>query len=167
MCCIVLPSSPSSEFGIEFSCFFWILYSLGNLLLKFQNFSQSVELVGNQFNRSCMSSPILQMHCLILIGSPSSGLGIERHCCCWILYYLGNLLKFYNFYQSFELVGNQFNRWLCGSLNFEAFCIISASSPSSGIGIERRLFCLIPYSLSNILVNFHIFFSTSSTRSAR
>ena len=33
--------------------FFWIPYSSRNLLVKVQNFSQSVELVGNQFNRFC------------------------------------------------------------------------------------------------------------------
>ena len=44
----VLPH-PSSELR---AIFFWIPYSLRNLLLKFQNFSQSVEPAGIRFNRS-------------------------------------------------------------------------------------------------------------------
>ena len=35
----------------------------------------------------------------------------------------------------FSMIG-----WLCGSLDFEALCIVSVSSPSSGLGIECRFF---------------------------
>ena len=39
-------------------------------------------------------------------------------------------------------------------------CIVSAGFPSSGLEVEHRLFFWIPYSLRNLLVKFHIFFST-------
>ena len=35
--------------------------------------------------------------------------------------------------------------------------LVSIISPLSELGIERRFFCCIPYSLRNILVNFEIF----------
>ena len=51
--------------------------------------------------------------------------------------------------------------WLCGSLDFEALCIVLADSPSFGLKIKRRLLFWIFYSLRNLLVKFQFFFSTS------
>ena len=41
--------------GLELSAVFFFLfpYSSRNLLVKFENLSQSIELVGNRFNRFC------------------------------------------------------------------------------------------------------------------
>ena len=50
---IVSVDSPSSGLGIEYRFCCWIPYSSRNLLVKFQNFFQLVEPVGNQFNRFC------------------------------------------------------------------------------------------------------------------
>ena len=112
MCCLVLTGSPSSELGIEHSLFFWNLYSLRNILLKFQNFSQSVELVGNQFNRWLRGSLGFEVLCIVSVGSPSSELRIERRLFFWIHYSLRNLLvKFQIFYQPVEPVGKRFNRF--------------------------------------------------------
>ena len=50
--CIVSTGTPSSELGIEHHFVFcWIPSSSRNILVKFQNFSQSVRPVGNRFNR--------------------------------------------------------------------------------------------------------------------
>ena len=57
--CIVSVGSPSFELEIERHFFCWIPCSSRNFLVKFHNFSQSVELVGNQFNRFCQATPIL------------------------------------------------------------------------------------------------------------
>ena len=48
--------------------------------------------------------------------------------------------------------------WLCGSLGFEALCIVSAGSPSSGLGIERHFFVRFLIHQGIFMVKFHIFF---------
>ena len=47
-------------------------------MTRFQNFSQSIEPVGNRFNRFCWVAPILETHWLVSVGSHSSRLIIER-----------------------------------------------------------------------------------------
>ena len=80
--------------GLELSAIFfcWIPYSLRNFLTRFQNFSQPVGPVRNQFNRFCWVAPFLETHHLVLIGSHSSSLGIECHFICWFPYSLKNFL---------------------------------------------------------------------------
>ena len=47
-------------------------------MVKFENFSQSVEPVGNRFNRFCLVASVLKTHRIVSVGSHSSWLRIER-----------------------------------------------------------------------------------------
>ena len=70
--CIVSTGSPLS--GLRIKCrFFFIPYSLRNMLLKFQNFSQSIGLVRNQFNRSRQAAPFNKHVALFWMFLPHSG----------------------------------------------------------------------------------------------
>ena len=57
--CIILAGSPSFGLRIELHLFFWIPYSLRNLMVLFQIFNQLDEPVGNRFNRWLGGSSIL------------------------------------------------------------------------------------------------------------
>ena len=65
------------------------------MLVIFENFSQLVELVGNRFNRLCWAAPVLETHQIVLVGSHSFGLGIER------LFFLLESLLFEDFVTEF------------------------------------------------------------------
>ena len=47
--------------------------------MKFENFSQSVEQVGNRFNKFYCAALVLETHWIVSVGSHSFELGIERH----------------------------------------------------------------------------------------
>ena len=58
------------------------------MLVKFEKFSKLVEPAGNRFNRLCWVASVLETHRIVLVGSHSSGLGIEHRFFCWIPYSL-------------------------------------------------------------------------------
>ena len=164
-----LSGSHSSGLRIENRFFCLFPYSVRNFLTKFGIFYQPPELVGNRFNRfstiaSCLCLPWGTPD-LSLSGSHSSRFGIENRFFFFLFpYSVRNFLaKFGIFYQPYESVGNQFNRFstiascLCqpwGTLDLSL-----SGSHSSGLGIENRFFCLLPQSLMNFLTEFGIFLS--------
>ena len=115
----------------------------------------------NQFSAiaGCLCQPWGTLD-LSLSGSHSSRLGIKNRFFCLFPYLVRNFLaKFRIFFI------NRLNRFsaiagcLCqpwGTLDLSL-----SGSHSSGLGIENRFFCLLPYSIRNFLKKFGIFYQPS------
>ena len=78
--------------------FVWPNFQLGFLSLGGLHCWLINELRGLSFNKvGWLRFGLLQgTHCIVLLGSPSSGLRIECHFFCWIPYSLKNLVFFFN-----------------------------------------------------------------------
>ena len=110
---IILIISPFSELGIAYHFFSWIRHSSRNILSNFQDFLQSVQLVGIRFSRFSRfiesASVEYWFLVIILIISPFSELGIAYR------FFHGFLTLLGTFCQIFKIFFHLFDRLASGS----------------------------------------------------